>query len=526
MPYSKASNLENPKINQSLTKVASGSLIIMLGLVLGAMLQYGYNLGLARVFGAKLTGDFVFCLSIVSIAAVIGQLGAQELLLRYIAAYRGSSEQAKLRSVILVGITLGLLGSLSAALLVYASAPWISSLARKPELEDLLHTMCWFIPLLAAITLSANALQSAKRMGRVISLREIGRPFAIVVALLAAWLFSISFGQFVWLINVVLLGIVSLAARFLWSEFRDARTVTGDRENTWMWIGFSMSVVFMDLFRATTGWLDTLILGFYVPSEEIALYFAAIRTALLITIVLGACNAVLSPMAADLWHRKDITGLDAAFKLTTRWTALAILPIALSMFLVSDELMALFGPDYVAAKPILVTIIIGRTVNGLTGGVTRLLIMTGHQRVELMNTMVTTIAMIGGMSWAAQSYGMLGVAIVSSAVVIMMNIVKLLEVRWLIGIQPYDARYLKLVAAASVALIAGTLAQIYGTDFSVIAKLITVPLCTALSYTLVWYLLGIEDEERAIVARLPWLQGKLLLTNGKSWVQTKLHTSK
>jgi len=498
-------NAQNSSFN-----LASGSVIVMIGLLGGAFLQYSYNIGLPRLFGAKQTGDFVFCLSIVSIGAIIGQLGAQELLLRYIAAYRGSADLDRLKSVILVGVTIGIFGSGLFAILVYYFAPQISTLAGKPHIVDLLRTMCLFVPLLAAITMFGAALQSAKKMKNLVIIREIGRPLAIVVGLLCSWIFILRFENFIWITAAGLFLVVALAIKFLWSEFSDARESIGDISQLWSWIIFSLSVMFLDLFRSTTGWIDMLILGFFVPSEEIAIYFAAVRLALLITIVLGAFNAVLSPVAADLWHRQNIKELDAMFKQTTRWTAFAIIPIALSLYLVSSQLMALFGPEYQAAQSILAVIIIGRTVNGLTGGVTRLLMMTGHQRVELVNTIVTTILMVTGMIWASRTYGMFGVAVVSSAVVIVMNIIKLLEVHWLIGIQPYTAQYAKLGVAAIVAFIAGFTALNFLPNSLEQLMLFIVPFFTVITYLFIWYLLGIEDEDWVILNRLPRLNGKSL----------------
>lgn len=494
-----AAGLAGQERTGHIAAIARGSGIVMLGLVAGAILQYAYNLGLARMYGAAATGQFVFALSLISIAAIVGQLGAGDLALRYVASYRGQGDRARLRGVLLTALAQGLCGAATFGLLLWLGADRIAAAAGKPQVAPLLRNLLPLVPLLTLIAILAAAFQGAQRLERTVLLREIGRPLAIVLSLLIAWSLAASFSQFLYL-NVAMLALVVFGGALLfWHEFADARRVPAAHFKGREWLRFSLPVMLMDVFRAGAGWLDTLILGFFVAAEDVAIYFAALRTALLLTIVLAAFNAILAPLAADLWARRDLEQLGQVFRTTTRWTVALVLPSTVAVILVRAELMALFGDAYAGAGLVLLLIILGRAVNGMTGGVGRMLVMTGHQRVELFNTAASTVAMLLGMAWAAQRFGLIGVAAVNSAVIASMNLLKLLEVRLLIGIQPYGWSYLKLLAATLLAGLGGWWSYHLLAGMAGEVTLFAVPVVVAAIYGMALLLIGLEAEDRILL---------------------------
>ncbi len=479
--------------------IARGGGVAILALMLGAILQYGYNLGLARSFGPSKTGQFIFALSLISIAAIVGQFGAQELLLRYVASYRGLQNETHLRGVLKLGFTLGIVGSLLMTALILACSPLIAEFAHKPEMAATLRDLAWLTPLFAIANIMAAALQGAKRMGKAVVIREIGRPLAILAALFVSLLLSNSFASFITMnigmaVLMACIGLFWLRGEFLAIGLRGISVYRLTE-----WLSFSFSVMLMDIFRSTSGWLDTLVLGFFVPVEDIAIYFAAVRTALLSTLVLAGFNAILAPLSADLWHQRDLRQLETVYRITTRWTCTLILPITVATILVRYELMAIFGDDYTKAGAILLIMILGRTVNGLTGGVGRMLVMTGHERVELINTIITTAAMIIGMAWAATHYGMTGVAVVSSVLIVLANITKLLQVYWFTGLQPYHPSYFKLIPATIISTLIGMFCYYQLQTFPHLVILVIVPSIVFVSYSVMIVLLGIEPEDKNIL---------------------------
>jgi len=482
--------------------IVRGSSFAFVGLLGGALLQYLYNVALARIYGAHYTGIFAFSLSIISIAAIIGQLGSKEVLLRYVAIYRGSHQFQLLKGVLFYGLGLGLIGSFSLAIVVFNWADSISLWAHKPEVAKALKILSITIPLLTFVSLIASSLQAAKRLDKSSLVREIGRPAAILFALVIVFFYRQSFQRFLNIYILSLFVLVGIGIGLFWTEFRALKKVKTIEFKTREWFRFSVPVLFLDVFRTTSGWIDVLVLGFFAVSTDVGVYFAALRTAFLITLPLGAFNAVFAPVVADLWRKRDLDNLDHSFMTTTRWTVITTLLIGSVAVILRNDLMSIFGAEFASGGAILLIILFGRVVNGLTGGVGRLLIMTGHPQVELFNTILSSTLLIIAMLWLVPRYGIWGAAIVNSAVVILMNLLKLIEVWRIIGIQPYRKSYYKPFVAFIVTLIAGWFFYRGIQQQSVFVKMVLISVMMTVVYAAILVLLKLEEDDRLLFQKV------------------------
>ena len=488
---------------RQIEEIARGGGLAFAGLIGTAVLQYGYNVGVARYFGATALGLFTFAFSIVSVAATLGQGGFRETLIRFVATYRAEGRGDRLRGILTFALLFGLVGATLLALVVYLLAEPISLASKKPGLAPVLETCALAIPLIAVLTLVAGALQGARRLGRSSLVREIGRPSSVLLAVVACFTLALPFSNFLWLFVACLTVSVGLGLVLLWRTFRGEFGDAASVFEAGKWLRFSLPVTLIDLFRATSSWLDTILLGFLAVAADMAVYYTALRTAILLTLVLAALNAILTPLVADLWTRRDLPGLGRVFRTTTRWTWSLTIPVAVVLFLARRPLMGIFGAEFIETGALVLAIILaGRLGNTLTGGVGQILLMTGHQRIEVANTLVTAGLMIGGMFLVVPRQGIVGAAIVNSAIVAGMNLVKLVEVRLLVGIQPYDRSYLKLIGAAAVAGTVGWSLSWAGETWPPLVQVLTLTVGVGTSYTAVLLAFGLDEDDRGLLRSL------------------------
>lgn len=491
----------SPSAPDSASAIARGGVWAFGGLLLGAALQFGYNVGLARTFGASATGVFAFALSLTSIAAVAGQFGARETMLRYVAAYRSLGDRERLSGVFRQMGWLALASSAAMGVLVVVLAPSVAGWSDKPEVRVPLLIMAWTVPLYAAIKALAAALQGGHRIGLYTSLHDVGRPLSIGVGLAVAVVLGLTFETFL-VLSTVALGLVALAAlalalREFWPSLR-----TRPRFETREWFTFSGTVIVLDLLRSSTGWVDTILVGFFLSSADVGVYFAALRIALLITLAIGAFSTVMSPIASGLWSRGDVAGLGAAFSTATRWTCAFAIPATIAALLLREDLLVLFGDEFTGpeAQRVLVVVILGRFVLGLTGGVGRLLVMTGHERVELADAVGLLLVLLVGTWWAVPQYGLVGAAVVNAAGVATVNVVKLLQTWWLVGVQPYDRSYLKLVVAGAAGAALGVGADHALAAAPAVLRIVALAAAVGVGFLGALAALGLERADREALA--------------------------
>lgn len=480
--------------------IARGSTYAFLGLGGGAVLQFVYNVVMARAYGAAGVGAFAFGLSIATIAATVGQLGTQEALLRYGAAYRGTADVRLQRGLLGLGFGVGIAGAALAGVVLGLSSDWIARLAGKPEAAAMLLAFAVSVPFMGIIRLASASLQGAKRLDLSSLMSEVGRPVAVLVALCVGIALTLSIDK-VMAVYVVATAGVALGGLAAVAHVYRAAMRTDPAYSAREWARFVGPVMLLDLFRSSTAWTDTLLLGFTASSEEVGVYFAALRVALVITLPLAAFNAVLAPIAAELWHKQDVNGLRSAFRTATRWTLTAVLPLGVLAAILRDEIMSVFGAEFAAAGGglVLLLLIVGRVVNGATGGVGRLLIMTGNERVELVNTVIWSALVVTLMLLVVPRYGMVGAALVTGGVIAFMNVLKLIQVRWIVGIQPYDWTYLKPLAAAAASALVGMAADVGLASTPSVGRAVAVSLLVAATYIGTLWTLRLDDDDRMIL---------------------------
>ena len=363
-----------------------------------------------------------------------------------------------------------------------------------------LRILAWTVPLYAFVKALAAALQGASRIASFAFVHDVGRPLAVALALGVAVAVGGSFAFFLALSVVALVGLVGLAAGLVVREF-GAALRTRPRRASREWLAFSGTVVVLDLVRSSTGWVDTIVVGFFASAAETGVYFAALRVALLVTLAIGAFSTVMSPLAAGLWAQGDRAGLARAFTTSTRWTCAFVIPATVAVLLLRADLLALFGDEFTGpeAQAVLGIVIAGRFVLGVTGGVGRLLVMTGHQRLELIDAAVGLALLVGGTMWAVPRYGLVGAAAVNALVLALVNVAKLVQVWRRLQIQPYTSGYWKLAAAGAASAAVGWAGLVALGGAPLAVRLVAVAGAVGASFLCAWASLGLEPDDRAVV---------------------------
>jgi O-antigen/teichoic acid export membrane protein len=215
-------------------------------------------------------------------------------------------------------------------------------------------------------------------------------------------------------------------------------------------MGFSLTIFGSRFFITVITWIDRLVLGSFRPAAEVGIYQAAAQSSALFAIILGAFINILSPIAADLWHRSELARLQEVFRTSTKWGLYLSLPLVVVMWSAPHQILSVvFGPAYVRGAVPLMLLAGGQLINAATGGVGLLLSMTGHHVIWAR----TTGAMLGLdvllNLFLVPRLGLVGAAIATSVTVSAVFLMGLYQVRRLLGMWPYDRRYLKGLAAAA-----------------------------------------------------------------------------
>jgi O-antigen/teichoic acid export membrane protein len=137
----------------------------------------------------------------------------------------------------------------------------------------------------------------------------------------------------------------------------------------------------------------------------------------------------------------------------TKWSLTLSLPIFCVVVVFSRPLLAISGQDYVDAWPLLTAFALGNIINTGTGPVGYLLMMTGHQKVSVFNSLSAVMINVLLGVLLTPGYGAMGVAISTGMAVAVVNLLRLLQVRILLKLHPYKWDTLKPVCAGLISSI-------------------------------------------------------------------------
>jgi len=287
------------------------------------------------------------------------------------------------------------------------------------------------------------------------------------------------------------------------------------------WLAFAFPNFLTSILDTVLESIDTILLATLVVSiVAVGQYAAAIKISSFIAVPLQTFNVMFAPTIAELYSKGEKQKLAIMFKVVTSWSISFSLPIFLIAVLFARPLLGISGPTFVGAWPLLIALAAGNFINAGTGSVGYMLSMTGHQRVSFINSMVAVVTNVVLGIILTPMYGAMGTAIATGIAVAVVNLMRLLQVKLLLQLNPYRWDTLKPLAAGliSALMTAGLLHLLNIAPFtfrlfhlSLAIQLILVPIFLV-SYVVLLALFGVSPEDKIVLDKL---SGKFQRNNKK-----------
>lgn len=392
---------------------------------------------LARLLSPAEFGVYVLGQTIALFGGVVGVLGLENTLVREVARLEADGESGSSRSTMRRARRMCLIGALAVALLlVLGRDVLLTRLFAEPRLATMAGWMAAWMVLEAVNRLHVSALRGEHRLSVAATLDGFVRAAVFLAAV-------------GWLAAVDGLGLESAFAAAALSS--GASAVTGwwllagvrnpadpGRDGT----GEDEGLTAGRLWRRSWPLLGATVLGFLInrgdlwlvgivaASEEAALYGSVLKLMFLVSLPLLVLNRTMSSTLAEFHSSGRLRELEVLLRgATTMMTAVTGVVVA-GLLLFGDQLLSLlFGGFYSAATPILVLLALAQLVLAATGPCGTMLMMAGHERLQLVVSAASGAYLVLGSLWAGSRYGAEGVAAVAASNKALNNLVTLVLVR-------------------------------------------------------------------------------------------------
>jgi O-antigen/teichoic acid export membrane protein len=245
--------------------------------------------------------------------------------------------------------------------------------------------------------------------------------------------------------------------------------------------------------------VDILIVGIFLSGTVVGIYNVSVLVSAMIAIPLLAFNQMFAPIASELYHNGSVRELEDVYATVTRWTfQLSLLPV-IGVFVYGQEILAVFGPEFGRGAIVLLLFAIAQLTNCAVGPSGYLLMMTGHQYLNLVNQVGAGIVNVILNVVLILEFGFIGAAVSTATVLTAINGIRVVEIWYLEGFFPYDRTYLKPVFGGAVAGIVMVMVSITLSGF---AALVIGGVLGVFGFASILAALGVERAEKELFRTL------------------------
>jgi O-antigen/teichoic acid export membrane protein len=489
-------------VERHLVTAAKGGGITFAGKLFTFGCRLVITLLLARMLGAGQYGLYNLGLTALTVTAALAAFGLDTALVRYIAVYVNRRDEARVWGTIQIAVGLSLAFSmiLGAGLFLLAE-PVAVGVFGQPGLAPLLRVAAIVVPFLTLLNMFASATQGFKKMQYATLARDVAQPLLRLVLTLALVVMGATaigavsiYGLSVAVAAVILL---VLLHRRLFSLRRPL--ASGTRETREV-MRFSAPVFLSDLMTTFRDNIQTLVLGAMSTVASVGIFAVASQLNMVGHMFQSAVAASSRPIIAELYDRGEMVRLGQLYRITTKWTLTLNLPVFLTLVLFPEQILAVFGNGFVAGAPTLVLLAWAIMADISTGQCGIILDMAGRTGWKLVNSIVRLGLSLALSAALIPAWGVFGAGVATLATVALVNLMRVLQVFLMFRLLPYDAAFVKPLAAAAAALLAALAIGplLPATPASALAQ--AAALFGVYAVSIIG--LGLSPEDRAVLARL------------------------
>ncbi len=403
--------------------------------VFSALFAFLLTIIISRTTDASIAGQFFFLFNLVSLTAIVSQLGFDVSLVKYNAiAFSNANVQQQsdnYRIALIRSLAFCLVASL-VLFSVFTLFPDTFNKTQAPKIALVAALLC--VPFLVVGQTNSRVLQASKKV--ISSLFALQLGVSMLMVLFTVMLDILGKQSISNLMAALLLACVIVAVTSTFNWFSSENYCRPKTTPNLELVASAKQVWIGSIFTNILQWGSLVIAGLFISASELGLLAAAQRTSLLIGFVLITINFIVAPMFASLYKNGEMSKLRNLSRVACRMNIAAALIPVLVCTLFPAFVMEFFGEEFIAAAPLLVALSLGQLINVATGSVGFLLLMSGHERTMKYITICSGTISISLLIVLCQSHGVLGAAWAMATGMAIQNLAALYFVKRYLGFFP------------------------------------------------------------------------------------------
>ncbi|MFC4561968.1 polysaccharide biosynthesis C-terminal domain-containing protein [Nocardiopsis mangrovi] len=443
-----------PAEGADLSRVARGGALNVAGAVVGAALNTGLIVLVARAFPQDTAGLLFSLTSVFLIAAAVADLGASTGLVYFVARLRALGGAGRIPHLLRQVFGPVAVVSVAVAAALFACADDVARLVGAEGAVSYVRLLAVFLPFAVVTDAALAATRGLRDMGATVLVGRVGRPLA-QVALVAGVAVTGGAG----LLVVAWAGPYLPAAVVAWFWLRRIvrRARSGESPDdaagpvtpAAFW-SFTLPRSVATIAQLGIQRSGIVLVAAMQGGAAAAVFTAATRLPVVGQFGAQAIQFAAQPRLAELLAVDDRRAAGTLYRASTAWLICLTWPLFLPAIVYAPLVMRLFGPDYAEGAGALVVIAaaqLGSTAMGMGDTVLTMAGRTGWNLVNnglaLLVNILLCLALIPG-------WGALGAAMAWAAAIAVRNVLPVAQLSRSLGLHPFGRGWLIAVAVCLV----------------------------------------------------------------------------
>lgn len=443
---------------QVITSTASGAAVAGAGELISAGLKYVTNIAMTNIVSQSIYGIYITVYTAASLVGFITALGLDNTIARFLSTYHAKGEHDLAKGLLHFVVWMTLISGLLCGTLFYLSATALTHLVYHQDTYTLpLREVALLIPLMALQPVLANGLMALKAIKWKVYTDRLIQPGLSLILMGVFYLLGLRLEALILATVCGFLASVLTGQLLLSKASKQFTRGVVPRFERKTWLRFALPLSFSSFIYSILNSTDVLFLAAFATAAQVGLYAAADRVSFLVLMPLIALNIIFSPLIAEYYVREEHEQLASLSKLVTKWAFTLSLPVFLCFCIFHATILGIFSREYTAAGIVLMILSLANLIVAGAGSTGDLLLMTGHARVILANTIASITVNIGLSFLLVPRFDVIGAAVASALALVIPSLAGIVEVYWILKILTFRWDMLKSVVAGGVASIVGLL---------------------------------------------------------------------
>ena len=360
----------------------------------------------ARTMSGDAFGVFAAWLSVAQIGSVVGLVGQELVLVRFLNEYQVERKTAFTKGVLLSSLAMSAVATLAVIAAIAAAA------GIRGNSWMLIAAVSAFMVVNAGLMLGSQIARSLVS----ILMGEGNREFFWRIAVVLFLSILLFVGGRLDPITLFAVMAAAMSAGLIAQTVSVARALPGlltpaARYETRRWRASGLHFWFASILEAANQYFDVILIYWILDPATAGIYFAASRLANVFAMLSAALYTFAARRLPSLYFGKNHQEFERTLALMAEVTALCVAGGLVIIWVGASHLLGLFGPAFAAQHWTLVVLAIGTAFQAAGGPSAAILQLTGHEgeyvRVVAANVAIRIIGFLVLIPW----FGVLGAAI-------------------------------------------------------------------------------------------------------------------